>query len=265
MFCIIAGILLLFTMCCGFCTAMKRICFFHYLFAIMITIFTLFFLVLGILLISIAVISSNKLDELCSSVNSNSDIQKAMKELYLRADTFYCAASWGCYIGPVNWVNGKTNASTTDSSLNTNVQGCKAQIEAAYANYGVSFNDINDIITYLDLFGKIESEYSCSGIWIKQTVYYFSDSSKGKIHEFLFINKIIIRIFLIIFRRTKKKMQGIYWPRTFKETNSSHGNWIYYYWNSAFYCVFHSIWVMLQEKQKWTSEGAEEAFSPQEK
>lgn len=62
------------------------------------------------------------------------------------------------------WAHGKTNASTTDSSLNTNVQDCKAQIEAAYANYGVSFNSINDIIAYLDLFGKIESEYSCSGI-----------------------------------------------------------------------------------------------------
>mmetsp|Transcript_17479 Transcript_17479/g.15412 ORF Transcript_17479/g.15412 Transcript_17479/m.15412 type:complete len:263 (+) Transcript_17479:236-1024(+) len=169
-------------MLCGLFTAIKRICFCHWLFAILMTIFTVFFIFLGIALIAISVVASDQLNEACSSANSDGDFQKALSELYTRSDSFYCAdAQCVCYVGLYNG-HGKNVAFVTvaeTSTSVTNVQGCSGSLEAAYADYGIDFSDINEIIEYLDLFGKVEKEYSCSGICTQQSIYYFSDSSQG--------------------------------------------------------------------------------------
>ncbi|CAI2365886.1 unnamed protein product [Moneuplotes crassus] len=179
LFCVIIGVILVFVMACAMCTSVKRICFFHYLFAILLTIITLFFIVLGIVLMIIGIGLSDQLEELCSSNNSDSDFQQAMNELYSRSDSFYCTVQCPCYIGSTFYYTGKTVA-TLNPSDNTNVQDCKAYIEAAYADYNIDFSDLEEIIEYLDYFGEIEKEYKCSGICTLQKVYYFGDSSRGE-------------------------------------------------------------------------------------
>lgn len=179
LFCLIIGILLLFLMCCGFCTSAKRICFFHYVFAILLTLFTIFFLFLGITLMAIGIVFSDQLEELCDSNNQDSDFQSALSELYSRCDSFYCTSDCPCYIGSTFFFTGRTHA-TTNSGDNTNVQACRQFIEQAYSGYSIDFSDLDDIITYLNFFGEIEKEYSCSGICVQQSVYYFGDASLGK-------------------------------------------------------------------------------------
>ncbi len=124
---------------------------------------------------------SDQLEELCSSNNTDGEFQQALNELYSRSDSFYCNTNCGCYVGPTVYVTGKINSSHIDTTLNTNVQDCRTFLEAAYAGYNIDFDDIDDIIKYLDLFGEIEKEYECSGICTTQTVYYFGDASKGKL------------------------------------------------------------------------------------
>lgn len=147
--------------------------------------FTVFFLVIGITLIAIAIVSSDQLDEACSSTNSDGDFQKALRELYSRADAFYCTqADCTWYVGTYTPGPSRTAITPTNTTTSVdNVQGCQARLTAAYADYGVDFSDINDIIEYLDYFGDVEKEYKCSGICTKQDIYYFSVASAGKDNE----------------------------------------------------------------------------------
>lgn len=146
----------------------------------------IFFLALGIALIAIAVVFADQLDELCSDSNSDSSFQTSLAELYSRSDSFYCVAVNGCicYTGPTYIPSdkplGSTNTDTGAANIVTKVQECTVYLEAAYADYDVDFDDIDAIIRYLDLFGDLEKEFSCSGICTIQSVYYFSDSSQGQ-------------------------------------------------------------------------------------
>jgi hypothetical protein len=182
-FCLLLGLILVFIMCFGMCVAVKRYSCPHWLFAITISFFMIFFLTLGIALIAIAVVFADQLDELCSSSSTDSDFQTALAELYSRSDTFYCVAVNGClcYTGatynPADKA-GSTNINGTAGTV-TRVQECTVYLEAAYASYNVDFDDVGDLVTYLDLFGDLESEFDCSGICTIQSVYYFSDSSNG--------------------------------------------------------------------------------------
>jgi hypothetical protein len=182
-FCLLLGLILVFIMCFGMCVSVKRWCCPHWLFATTISFFMIFFLTLGIALIAIAVVFADQLDELCSSTGADSNFQVALAELYTRSDTFYCVTTNGClcYTGATYNPADKAGSTNIDgaSGTVTKVQECTVYLEAAYADYNVDFDDIGDIITYLDLFGDLESEFDCSGICTIQSVYYFSDSSKG--------------------------------------------------------------------------------------
>lgn len=165
------------------CTSWKRFCCCHCLFAFILTIIYIIILVLGIFLIVVSTTAVDAIDEACGG-KSDSEIAKNMNELYTRSDTFYCmAAPTGCPCAvthvPKDTLTRTYVVPNTVGSV-TNVQACKDKLQAAYASYGVSFDDINDIIKYLDYFGDIEEEYKCSGICIQQAKYYFWDSTKGE-------------------------------------------------------------------------------------
>ena len=104
-----------------------------------------------------------------------------MNELYSTSDSFYCVAppsGCSCYLSHNAGTSPRSYYSTSPTIYN--VQDCTAYLAAAYANYGVSFDDINEIIEYLDYFGEIEDEYNCSGICSMLNVYYFSNSNNGQ-------------------------------------------------------------------------------------
>jgi len=88
-FCLVAGIVLLFVMACGMGTATKRYCFLHYTFGIFLSLVTVLFIILGVAMTAIGFGLADQLQELCSSENTDSDFQEAMNELYFRCDTFY--------------------------------------------------------------------------------------------------------------------------------------------------------------------------------
>ncbi|CAI2387492.1 unnamed protein product [Moneuplotes crassus] len=178
-FCLVAGIVLLFVMACGMGTATKRYCFLHYTFGIFLSLVTVLFIILGVAMTAIGFGLADQLQELCSSENTDSDFQEAMNELYFRCDTFYCTVLCPCYIGSTLYFTGKT-AATINPYDNTKVQDCRQYIQAAYSTYNLEFSDIDHIVEFLDYFGEIEMEYKCSGICKLQTVYYFGDSSRGE-------------------------------------------------------------------------------------
>uniref|UniRef100_A0A7S3JFY2 Tetraspanin family protein n=1 Tax=Euplotes harpa TaxID=151035 RepID=A0A7S3JFY2_9SPIT len=123
--------------------------------------------------------AADEFDKVCSSNNADNDFQKAVNELYTRADSFYCA-SLGCVCYATYVATGDrvyvTSPIKTSSTV-VQVQECSTYLQNAYKNYGIDFSDINQIITYLNYFGEIESAYSCSGICTKKGIYYFSDCS----------------------------------------------------------------------------------------
>lgn len=168
----------------GMWVSLYRLCCWHWLFAILMWVFTAFFLVLGAGLIAAGKLAANYLDEMWSSGNADNTIQKSLKELYSKADTIYCVATNGCtcyatYTAPTSPRVYVMSLVSTSSTV-TSVQGCKAYLETAYKDYGVSFDDINAIITYLNYFGEIEKGYTCSGVCTQMPIYYFSDCSTSK-------------------------------------------------------------------------------------
>lgn len=178
---LLLGILLLLLMLFGCCVAWKRMCCPHCLFAFITTFYTVFFIGVGIAMAVVAILAANQLEDMCSSGGS-SEIQKAFSEIYSRSDTFYCVSgSSGCECRVTHTVTSSTrtyNTVTTGGIIK--VQECSAQLQAAYASYGVSFDDINSIITYLNYFGQIEEGYTCSGMCTQLPVYYFWDSTQGE-------------------------------------------------------------------------------------
>jgi hypothetical protein len=183
--CIILGVLLLFIMCCGIGTAIKRLCFCHWLFATLIIFSTIFFVALGIAIMMISEQTKSDLTEQCNSSNSDSDFQKAVENLYSSADTFYCIATpTGCPCQVSHVVTGGDRTYITSPIETpftvTNVQECRDFLQENYGEYVVDFDSTDEIVEYLDLFGKIEDSYSCSGICTIKPVYYFSDSTDGE-------------------------------------------------------------------------------------
>ena len=114
-------------------------------------------------------------------------IQNALRTLYSGLHVIY----WGsfvlecrCQLGSYNpnTVNtSRREAYVSDSNGVLNVQDCEQRIvEQAFLNYSVSFDDYQDLVTYLDYFAEVEEEYHCSGICDYEAVYYFSNSLNGK-------------------------------------------------------------------------------------
>lgn len=64
-------------------------------------------------------------------------------------------------------------------SVVTNVQGCKEKLEAAYTNYVIPFDSLDDLVRFLNYFGELEDKYDCSGVCTYKPVYYFSNSGDG--------------------------------------------------------------------------------------
>ena len=175
----------MFLLACGIGTSIKRFCFCHWLFAIILSFFTIFFIALGIALIAIALVSSDELEKLCSDNNSDSDFQQALNDIYDNADEIFCVnRAFGCvcdtgtYIPPTKLPGSYANGDVVSGTVKK-VQECTEHLEEAYADYNIDFDDINDIIEYLNYFGEIETDYECSGVCTRRVVYYFSDSSKG--------------------------------------------------------------------------------------
>ena len=96
------------------------------------------------------------------SYESNT-FKDAMRELYETTYTFYwgelivdCQCQLGTYIPDIS--NGTRTLRYVNNPIGIqNVQGwSQITVETAYANYSVSFDDYDDLITYLDYFGEVE-------------------------------------------------------------------------------------------------------------
>lgn len=171
------------------CTACKRLCCCHWLLAITITLSSTFFLAIGIGMIYGSIYASNTLDDIWGTSGNNSSLGESFSKLYSSADNIYCVStSSGCTCQTLVAVTSTTRSSTTAAYITsrttgtgivTKVQACTSYLQTAYANYGIKFDNINAISTYLDYFGEIESKYSCSGMCTKLPVYYFSNSNAG--------------------------------------------------------------------------------------
>lgn len=57
---------------------------------------------------------------------------------------------------------------------------CPDYIESAFKKYGVDLGTKEKYISYFDHFGKMEKDYSCSGICDREKLYYFSDINNGE-------------------------------------------------------------------------------------
>jgi len=149
-------------MACGLFTAVKRIAFCHWIFAILVIFSAIFFVALGIALIAISQEYKNELDDLCSENQMDSDFQKAFGELYSSADTIYCkAAPFNC-VCYVQHAVIAVNITTSPIELPTtirNVQECRDGLEEAYKDYNIDFDDTSGLSDYLGYFGEIEEDY----------------------------------------------------------------------------------------------------------
>eukprot|EP00343_Euplotes_focardii_P001281 CAMPEP_0205804404 /NCGR_PEP_ID=MMETSP0205-20121125/7319_1 /ASSEMBLY_ACC=CAM_ASM_000278 /TAXON_ID=36767 /ORGANISM="Euplotes focardii, Strain TN1" /LENGTH=206 /DNA_ID=CAMNT_0053073971 /DNA_START=289 /DNA_END=909 /DNA_ORIENTATION=+ len=145
-----------------------------------ITLGFVIFLVVGIAIIIGTGIIAEEMDKACANPDTSA-IAEAFNELYGTADDIYCiTGSTGClcYVSdPTRVATGYVAVNT--SSTVTKVQECTDHLESAYASYGISFDDIGEIVKYLDYFGEIEKEYTCSGICTQLPKYYFSDINIG--------------------------------------------------------------------------------------
>lgn len=173
---LIIGCILIFLCMCGACIAMKRFCLIQCCFALFITIGFVLFLTVGIIIIVVTGVVADEMDKACANPDT-SDIAQAFNELYSSVDPYYCVAS-ACTCYSTLHVGAGYSAVNTSSTI-TKVQQCTDHLEQAYANYGISFDDLGEIQEYLDHFGTIEKEYSCSGICLIKNRYYFSDINNG--------------------------------------------------------------------------------------
>lgn len=145
-----------------------------------LTLSFIIFLTAGIVLFIASGKVVAEMDKACGPNGSNS-IAKSFNELYTNADTIYCKTSGGCvcYSSDPALVNGGTIVGTETSSTVIKVQEWITYLEAAFANYGISFSGIGEIQKYLDYFGEIEKAYKCSGICTVKAIYYFSSIGNG--------------------------------------------------------------------------------------
>ncbi|CAI2380281.1 unnamed protein product [Moneuplotes crassus] len=177
---VILGCFLFFVCVCGACISLKRVCLVHCCFTLMVTLSFIVFLVTGIGLIVGTELIVKEMDKACEDPNAGG-ISESFRELYASADTIYCIngiTGCECYVNSTRLV-GPGYTMVNSSSTVIRVQQCTAHLEEAYADYGVSFDDLNAIMEYLTYFGDIEREYKCSGICTFKNKYYFSDINIG--------------------------------------------------------------------------------------
>ena len=126
--------------------------------------------------------------------NESDTFKDAMRELYETTYTFYwgalildCQCQLGNYIPDIS--DGRRTVPYVNNPFGIqNVQGwSQITVQTAYANYSVSFDDYDDLITYLDYFGEVEEEYECSGVCDYEVVYYFSNTLNGKPYEACYV------------------------------------------------------------------------------
>lgn len=126
--------------------------------------------------------TAKEMDKACDPSNSGKAVE-AFRELYSTADTLYCvnsATGCECYVNATSaHLTGAGYVLVNTSDTVTKVQECTAHLSQAYANYGISFDDIGELTKFLDHFGDIEKEYKCSGICTIKNRYYFSDINLG--------------------------------------------------------------------------------------
>lgn len=132
----------------------------------------------GIALVIGAKYAHKQVDKACGS--GGGKFADAFGAIYSTADSIYCDSSitCGCDYSGATLTSGSKTYDQTSGGIKS-VQECKDHLESAFADYGITFNSLDDIVSYLDLFGDIEKGYHCSGVCDKEPVYYFSDISKG--------------------------------------------------------------------------------------
>lgn len=143
----------------------------------------IFFIAIGVFLVILAGYIKTGLDDACNG--SGGGIGEIFEELYSTADSIWCESTNGCECYVDYTLDGSLaiRGSTYDTSNSAdfyNVQDCSDYLESAFADYGVDFSDISEIVEYLDLFGDIESGYKCAGICNRMPVYYFGDTKDGE-------------------------------------------------------------------------------------
>lgn len=182
---VIIGCLIIFIMLCGMCIAWKRTKIVQLPYILIISIVFLVFVAVGAVLVYVAGLMSDGLEEACNG--GESDIAKVFKELYDTIDEFYCYSNSliGCECsdladGHVIVVDRVPGYDTSPSSDAKNAQDCVDYLEDAFDGYEIDFDSVKDIVGFLDYFGDIEQSYGCSGICSPKEVYYFSDISSGR-------------------------------------------------------------------------------------
>jgi hypothetical protein len=150
----------------------------------MISLTVLIFIAIGGILVYVAGIMKTGLEDACNA--GDGTVAEIFNELYSTVDDIYCRSSAmnGCDCASVSFVPNPARStpeaySFGGSSDMINVQECTSYLENVFANYGIDFDSVSDIVDYLDYFGDIEDGYSCSGICDYQSVYYFSDITSG--------------------------------------------------------------------------------------
>jgi len=153
----------------------------YWLFTIVLALLSLAVIILGVIMIVIASNFANEIEAACTTPNSN--FSRDLASIYTISSAYYCVTGLGCqwYVGP-NYLThdkglGATNLKTSHSVTNT--QEWSAFYSRAISVYGITFSTPEDTIDFLNYFGEIEKDFNCSGICNKETVFYFSDSSKG--------------------------------------------------------------------------------------
>ena len=164
-FCVILGGFLIIISVIGMLLSWKSHWSVIILYSFFVTLGTLFFLAMGIVLIVVGARGAKEIKEMCSSKNADSDFQKSFNELYFYADLIYCRPPvTGCMCYTKHSPSNSERSYVTTQTENfpgavTNVQGCKEHLEKAYTNYVIPFNKVDDLIEFLNYFGELESEY----------------------------------------------------------------------------------------------------------
>ena len=181
---IAVGCLILFLTLCTFCIVWKNPSCCRFLYALAITFVVLYFIAIGILLMATGGALEDGIDEACDGKTSS--LAKTFRELYSSADSIYWvpAANSGCecempsHVISTNYF--RSNYTTTASGGITKVQECTQYLVSAYDGYEIDLDTVDDVTKLLDLYGEIEKEYKCSGIWYQQAVYYFYSITAGE-------------------------------------------------------------------------------------
>lgn len=150
----------------------------------------IFFFGFGIALYGIQSKAGELLDEACAGDESGEGAQATFKNIitnvYSKADAFFCDNT----LCPCQGSHAEFLAAgkTYDPAGKIKAQDCDGDHLIDLYNqlgldniYSVSNDDEkkDKVVGLIDYFGKIESEFECSGVCTKKDWYYFSDITKG--------------------------------------------------------------------------------------